>query len=694
MHTWLRRPRDSRARSLGAALATAVALHVASAAAAGMAEEWYLLRARANMQIRHYKAAIEAYRKAIEENPLNREALLGLGDAYEANGQTDDAISAYDRYLAHFPDDADVALKQARTLRWSRYAYRRSDAIRYYRAALKRRDDPSARRELAELLARDKATLEEALEHYRILLRQRPGDASLRAEYRKLLLWDPQHLSEAIAEYTALAAERPDDPAVQLELARLLAREPRRTDEAIAQYQKVIARSPKDRSLRIEYAHVLARDPLRRAEALEQLRVGMGRSPDRGTRVLYADLLAASEDTREEALERYRALLAEKPQDVPLRLKYARLLGARAETSHAAIPEYERILASEPKNGEAHAGLARALAWNGENDRALHHARLARRYGYQGDDMRALEESLGREREPRVGAGLAAVIQPGEEYALYGFRAPMVGRTDLSAFVTAWAEAGYEEYRGSGTNGLRGAFVDVRAEIRFSRTLRTTFGAGYRSLLSVPGGLTALAELEHRTEAFVLRPRLERRPRMDSFAALASGVTENRLSLQYEWLAGPWRASIAPAASLIAARGGRLNTEFELEGAIELELLRSDAWQLLIGYDAHGSHHSSDGSRPGLGGYFSPNLYAVQMPRLTVRHAVDPSHFVEVSGGPALQYQLLHSGRGGFLPGGQARAAGTFRLTSSLEWALGGSFARMGDAFSRFEASTSLSHLF
>ncbi|HYX90490.1 MAG TPA: tetratricopeptide repeat protein, partial [Myxococcaceae bacterium] len=543
--------------------------------------------------------------------------------------------------------------------------------------------------------ARDKSTLEEALEHYRILLRQAPDDPSLRAEYRKLLLWDPRHLSEAIAEYSELASHRPDDPAAQLELARLLARDPRRTDEAMAQYQRVVDRWPKDRSLRIEYAHLLSRNPLRRAEALEQLRAGMGPNPDRATRILYADLLAGSEDAREEALQRYRALLAEKPQDVPLRLKYARLLGAREESSLAALAEYQRILAREPENAEAHAGLARALAWNGENDRALHHAHLARKYGYQGEDIRALEERLGEGREPRVGAGVEAVFQPGVEYALFGFRAPLLGRIDPSAFTTVWAEAGYEDYGGFAGNGAGGAFVDARGEIRLSPTVRTTFGAGYHSLQPGATGLTALAELEHRAETFVLRPRLERRPRMDSFAALANGVSENRLSVHYERLAGPWRAWIAPAASLItsAARGG-LNAELELGGAVEFEFLRGDAWRLVIGYDALGSHHSSDGSRPALGGYFSPALYAVQMPRLTFRHAVDRSHSVEVSGGPALQYQLLHSGRAGFLPGGQARATGLFQLPGRLEWAVGGSFGRVGDAFTRFEASTSLSRLF
>ena len=679
-------------RALAALAGIALALHVGSADA-GVAEEWYLLRARANMKIHNYKAAVEAYRKAIEANPANREALRGLGAAYEANGQTDDAIAAYDRYLERYPDDAELALKQARALRWSRYAYRREDAIRYYRASLARREDSVARRELAQLLARDKATVDAALEQYRFLLQQAPQDASLKSEYRQLLLWDPRHLDEALREYEALDAERPDDLVVQRQYARLLARDPERTDEAIARYHRLVERTPNDRSARLEYARVLARDSARRADALEQLQAAKVASADRATRILYADLLAGDEDTREEALGQYRALVAEQPQDSAVRLKYARLLGARQESSGAAIAEYERVLAREPANGEAHAGLGQALAWRGENDRALHHGRLARKYGYQPRQVRALEETLGEGREPRLGGGFAAVVQPGTGFALYGFRLPVTGRADVSAFVTMNAAAGYEAYWGS-TAMASGAFAEVGGEIRISRALRLLGGFGYQSLRQGASAVSALAAGEYRSDVHTLRPRLERRPRADSYLALVRGVTENRASIQYERWFGAWRAWIAPAASLIEGGGGPLNAGFELAGGLEVQLLEKGNWQLLLGYGAHASHHALDGGSSAGVAYFSPALHAVQTPRLMFRYVVDRSHFVEVSGGPGLQYQLLHSGGGAFMPGGEARATATLRLAERLEWELGGAFARMGDAFSRFEASTSISLLF
>ena len=76
-------------------------------------EWWYVLRARANMKIGNYRAAIESYEKAADLNPDNREALKQLGVANEKQGLTTKAIEAYDRYLARFDDDPEIAFKQA-----------------------------------------------------------------------------------------------------------------------------------------------------------------------------------------------------------------------------------------------------------------------------------------------------------------------------------------------------------------------------------------------------------------------------------------------------------------------------------------------------------------------------------------------------------------------------------------------------
>ena len=169
---------DARWARFGAAV-VALLLLWAAPAHAGLAEEWYLYRARANMGIRNYAAAIEAFRKVLEDKPRHREALRGLATAYEKNGQTDEAIATYDRYLEHYKDDPGIAFRQAANLGWSRYAYRRKDAIRYYRMGLAHEDDFAQRRKLARLLAQDKADLDEALVEYRRLVKAKPSDRQL-----------------------------------------------------------------------------------------------------------------------------------------------------------------------------------------------------------------------------------------------------------------------------------------------------------------------------------------------------------------------------------------------------------------------------------------------------------------------------------------------------------------------------------
>src|SRR5919204_1037517 len=80
---------------------------------AGLMESWYLSRGQANMAIGNYKAAIEAFEKAVELNPDNREASRALGFAYERQGFQDKAIEQFDRYLQKYDDDAEIAFKQA-----------------------------------------------------------------------------------------------------------------------------------------------------------------------------------------------------------------------------------------------------------------------------------------------------------------------------------------------------------------------------------------------------------------------------------------------------------------------------------------------------------------------------------------------------------------------------------------------------
>ena len=434
------------------------------------------------MKIGNYSAAIEAYEKATKLNPGNRDAMRQLGVAYEHQGLTAKAIEQYDRYLARFEDDPEIAFKQAEYLGWKRYAYRRADAIRYYRMGLARQDDPRRRHELARLLAQDRSDLDAALQEYRTLVDRDPDNATWRQEYRELLLWDKRHLDEAIREQRLLEKQRPGDFDVLHRLAQLVARQAPQGNEAASRYAALVAQRPRDAALRLEYAQLLSGNPRRRDQAIEQYRALLAQKPSAATREALADLLSAREATRGEALEHYRKLVLERPRDVDLRLKYARLLGGERGDAPEAIRQYSIVIEQDPRNARAHEGLAKAYAWTEDRDAALHHSDLAVRYGARGREVFDLRKELLRGREPRltpfVGGSCSAGIPKSD---LSGAVTGVTGRADLNPFVTAELEAGGEDYWSHGDSTF-GGFVRLRGEYRPAPGREVDLGIAYHAL--------------------------------------------------------------------------------------------------------------------------------------------------------------------------------------------------------------------
>lgn len=677
-----------------------LALLLAGGARGDLTQEWFLVRGRANMKIKNYKAAAEAYRKAADKDPSSREALGGLAKALEANGQTDEAIAAWDRYLDRFKDDPDAAFKQAHLLGWSRYKYRLKDAIRYYQQGLEARDDPAQRRQLARLLGQSKATLAEALDQYRRLLKGAPDDAGLRAEYRKLLLWDPANLREAIEEYERLAAKRPQDKTLSLQLARLLAQDPRRSSEAVERYRRLVAESPDDRALRLEFARALARDPGQREEALSQLREA--HPADFAARRLLAQLVAAADARRPEAMGLYRALVEEQPEDDGVRTEYARLLGAKKETAKEAIRQYQKVLARHPENEAARGGLARAYAWEGDNDRALEQGRVAVEKGSADPEIRALARRLGSGREPRVGAGFTLLAQQGSGYGLLGLRVPAQLRTDVTTRGTIGAQAGLETYRDDAGATATGGFLGLEGEVRFDPAQKLRLGFSYQSIRPGISSLNGFAEFALGGDDSRTVLRFLREPRTDTLRSLVGttsgatpggGVSSNELSVRLERKWGDLGGFVVPRIALLAGIGNDVNVEPSLGAGVRVELFSSDAFRVGAGYQVELELYGHDASALDAAGYYSPEVHLVQTPRLDLRWE-GSGYRIEIGGGPSLQYQLPQGGGGGFLAGGEARAGGVFLLSPRLELAVSGAFLRVGSAYSRYDALFGLSYVF
>ncbi len=714
---------------LGLVLLTATSARAAEEPASGT-EWWYVLRARANMKIGNYRAAIESYEKAAERNPDNREALKQLGIANEKQGLTTKAIDAYDRYLARFDDDPEIAFKQADFLGWERYAYRRADAIRYYRMGLAEREDLVRRHKLARLLAQDRAQLSDALVEYRKLLAAKPGEAEWRAEYRELLLWDPGHADEAIREYRRLEKERPGDFEVERTLAELIAHENPRSDEAAERYAALVARRPDDAKLRLEYAELVAADPRKRERAITAYREAVGRNPRPDVRETYADLLSSTSAHRSEAVMQYRVLLRERPNDIEVRLKLARLISAKRQDSRAAIAEYDQVIARDPENAEAHQGLAEAYAWLGDRDKALHHSNLSLRYGAQARETARLRGDLKRGREWRAGPVARGFFQEGgSKTELRGVVLSAKGHGDLTPFISVGLEAGFEDYfrsadvdeAGLSDENQAAGFFELDAEYRLNPDQRVEVGLGYHSLSQSSRDVVGRAAFASQGERADWRVGFERKLRFDSLTALIGeevsvddgvdsvereigAARENRFYGRLERPDRPGQrvsAWIEPYAGWVDAREISENPFVGVRGELKAMLWDLGVLELSPFYRANVYHFQDDAfglnplqKEPAAGGYFSPQLFVEQMPGLRIDGTWARRHELTLEGGPAAQF--VQEGGDGvrFELGGHARLAYVYFLHESLFWSLETSFSRIGNAYTRGEATTSLTFTF
>lgn len=688
-----------------AALAAALALPAAGAPA-GISEAWYLARGRANMRIGNYAAAVEAYRKALAEDPRSREASRGVPLALLQNGDTDLAVAEIDRHLARFPDDAELAFRQAGLLQWSRYAYRSRDAIRCLRMGLAVRDDPARRRELARLLARDRATVGEALAEYDRLLAAAPADPALRAERLKLLLWDPARRDAAVEELRRRRREAPADADAARTLARLLAADPRTAAEAVALHDELLARRPDDPELALGRARALSRAG-RRAEARDAYARALALRPGAEARLERAELLAADPATRDEARAEFQAVLRAEPRSRRARLGLARVLGARKETSHDAIAAYETVLAAAPRDAEAHRGLARAYAWTGDADRALAHGDLAGRYGPPRPEVAALERDLRRGREPAAGAGGRALSQAGGAFALGSAGAFATGRGEPTPFTSSAVEAGVASHRGPDGARAEGAQVRITGQWRPRPAVRLDVAGGWDGARLGGQGLQGLARIEGALGAATVSASAWRAPRLDSFRAYAGetvdgtrvgAASETAAGLRVAFAGQDVRGELSARAGTVAGLGFRSTLTAGVSARADRLLARPGGFELWAGAAGETVHHARDLSGDGAAAdpaaprLFSPPLHATASPRLTLSRDDGLAGRFLVDAGPAVQ--LTTGANRAVRAGGDVRAAVLRRVGGRLQLSAEARYGRLASVHAAFSAAVGAELLF
>ncbi len=628
-----------------------------SAHAEGIRESWYMMRGRSNMEIGNFKAAIEAYEKAVELNPDNADAMRSLGTAYEQQGLYDKAVEQYDKYLARFPDDTDVNFAQAQRLKWSRYGYRRKDAIRYYRQGLAKKDDPAMRLELAKLLAQDKKDVRAALDEYERLLDATPNDATLRRDYQKLLLWDEAQGTRAIPEYEKTWKERHDYETGRT-LAELYARDGKYHDKAIATYSELVRMRPEDAKTRRAYAGLLARRAGTRKQALDEYE-RLTKAGDRESRIAYAGLLASDEDTLPQALELYHQAAKADGRDVRPRV-----------------------------------GLARAYAAQGDRQRALEQARLARKLAPNDATVARLNYELEGRDGPAVTGKVTALIQPAGVYELYGFGATASGSLEVAGTVVAGLRAGGETYW-SGVERASGAVVGAFAEVLVGEADLASARIDLHTLADA--GLEVAASFDHRAGDLLLRPSVERTLRFDSYLALVGaegrGAARSHLArvearIEHDRL----HAWVAPHLGFITANSDSSNLQLGAEGGAQWFAVADSTTRFGLGATTYLTHYGTDhGAFDGpLGdGYFSPDLFwsNALTASLSVRTA---AHELRLFAGPALQYQKAGTTPGGVRFGGGGGIHYSYEILPKLTWESEADLTRTSNVYTRVGLSTRL----
>lgn len=411
---------------------------------------------------------------------------------------------------------------------------------------------------------------------------------------------------------------------------------------------------------------------------------------------------------RRKDVPKYYKMGLRKKNDLKMRLNYARFLSRRKETSGEAIIEFEKVLAKEPRNPAAHRGVAKAFAWLGDNDRALHHTNLARSFSRETADMRVLHHDMMKGREPTLEGRLSFLLQPDRPYDLTGIRIGSRAQYELTPFSTSTIEAGGESYWNA-SEQASGGYLLLGTQYRFSTTDRVDGVLEYHGF-AASNRLAADIAYTHDGETFSIRPGFKREFRYDSFLSLAGSSSSgtvlgaarsNLFYTRFRSDEGPIHFEVTPFLGWVSAEPQPPNDQSGVELKIGGPLLRNDRWELSAAFDLYLTHYGSDRSAvspgaagPSPGGYFSPRLFLNQTPRLTVIFKPEDKKEIRVSGGPALQY-VIRTGTGGALQlGADLDASYTAHITKRLLVTLTTNFTQIKSIYRRVQLNNFLVYTF
>jgi len=606
---------------------------------------WYLRHAKVDMRIGSYKPAIEAYEKALAIAPDNREAMRYLGLAYEFQGLLDKAVSAYDRYLDKYPDDPAIAFRQAEILSWSRYAYRRADALHYYELGLKYDKNPFWEAQYSKLLP--------------VQTVARPNTDVI-ASFEKALAADPE--SREAMRSLGSAYENQG-----------------LFEKAVALYDSYLAKHPDDAEIAFRQAEILSwsRFSGRREDALRYYQMGLKAKSDPHERLNYARLLATNQETSRKAIEEYKRVLEKDPNNGEAHRGLALAYGWIGDNDRALY--HSRLaLKSQPENDQV-----KKLNEQLSQGREPKISGKAAYFNQHGGNFGLAGFSTSLEGTTDLNPFVTGSAEMGHvDY----WHSP--DRAD-DVFFSGGAEARFDTvHRFQGRMGHHSVGPE-------SRSLDGEFSYAY-----VPSGRNSMFKAgfkrDLRTDSFLALAG-------EQLGGVSYGAARSNLFYgEFDLPMGDYKFWMKPYAGWVSAQSLASNKLWGTD--LRVDSPRLAEWNhssVSAAYKAEAAHYENDqsGLSPNIsgplpGGYFSPQVFVTQTPLLSFQIHPRPKHQVRLEGGPSVQYVKDNEVSGAFRLGTEAEGSYLVQLTRHFSAQLLSKFLQVSNVTSRFSIEGALTAQF
>jgi len=158
---------------------------------------------------------------------------------------------------------------------------------------------------------------------------------------------------------------------------------------------------------------------------------------------------------------------------------------------------------------------------------------------------------------------------------------------------------------------------------------------------------------------------------------------------------------VTPFAGWVTAEGLSSNSQVGLDLKTSLPLWRTDHWDLSAEYLFYLTHYGENQSgfvsstrEPLPGGYFSPQVFVNQIPRLATIYTMENKDEFSFAAGPALQYIDESTQASAFRLGGDAHAAYTNHLSKVWLLKLMGDYTQIATIYTRVQFNALLVYTF